>query len=363
VVDLGGLVSAFAAIEHPALARAGLVWSGPLGAPGARASGYLLDEAHLLTCAHVLSSDEPWVRLGRDREWRAATVVFRGGPDDVAVVQICDKAPSVHGQVDFGVLPVDVAGNVKCVALGFPAYKEYQAAPDHGDVDIAQVDGVIPFLDNAIRGGLTVLATDARPDRERRFSPWSGLSGAAVFVNGLLVGVQSSHAPAEGDGSLRLSRAADWCRRPPFVAAIGWSPAVLDVLDVRTVSDVWDDADLLSCTTRWATREEMESAGADPSQKRYGVFVANPSRRPARDVRTVVWSRTARAEFEILHGTVFAGDRSPSPYVLNMEVGWFPADADPPLVTTTFEMGGVHWRRIGDGPLAVDPDPPAPNLS
>lgn len=347
--------------EDPALTRVGLVWSGPLGGPGGRATGYLLDGTHVLTCAHVLSADEQWVRLGAEQKWRSATVVFRSDDQDAAIIEIGEMASWVRGRVKFGAVPGDVAGNVQCVAIGFPAYKEFRQAPGHHDVDIAQVDGVIPFLDNAIRGGLTVLATNARPGKGSQASPWSGLSGAAVFVNGLLVGVQSSHTPAEGTASLRLSRASDWCEEPAFTDAVGWSPVLVDVLDVQAVSAVWEDAELFSCTVRWAKHDEMTSARADPNQKRYGVFLANPSRRPARDVRTVAWSRGANEEFDISHGTVFAGDLSPDPYVLNEEVDWFPPDDDPPLVTTTFEMGGIHWRRVGDGPLAVDPDPPVPN--
>jgi hypothetical protein len=68
-------------------------------------------------------------------------------------------------------------------------------------------------------------------------------------------------------------------------------------------------ADSVSCVVRWAHPAEMESAGGNRVDKRYGVFLANPSTLPARNCRTALWSGREEGWFEIDHSTIPAGER------------------------------------------------------
>ena len=108
----------------------------------------------------------------------------------------------------------DIPGRVGgCVAVGYPRHAVRPEAP----FTTAEVDGWIPaasgFTDTAMgrtEGFLTLKAEGSPPrplptsQTKLGQSAWAGMSGAAVFARGLLVGVVAEQHLPEGDGSLTV---------------------------------------------------------------------------------------------------------------------------------------------------------------
>lgn len=88
-----------------------------------------------------------------------------------------------------------------CSVGGFPVYLRQASEATGGTYrDLAQIDGEIPGLAGH-RSGLLRIRVQDRPDDVRDGSPWAGLSGAAVFARGCLVGVVVQDR-RNGDGYL-----------------------------------------------------------------------------------------------------------------------------------------------------------------
>ena len=99
------------------------------------------------------------------------------------------------------------------MSVGYPQHAARQDAP----FTTAEVDGWIPTasgLEDTPTGrqpGHLVLKAEGSPPRELPtkktelgMTPWAGMSGAAVFAAGRLVGVVAEHHLPEGDGSLTV---------------------------------------------------------------------------------------------------------------------------------------------------------------
>ncbi|HEV2375455.1 MAG TPA: WD40 repeat domain-containing protein [Streptosporangiaceae bacterium] len=106
------------------------------------------------------------------------------------------------GSVAFGRVDREHTGELEgCEAVGFPRWQ----AGETGNRDVGEVHGVIRVLEGMERqrlvlrdpvlGGVT--AADGGP-------AWAGFSGAAVFHDGLLIGVIIEHHPRQGDTALEL---------------------------------------------------------------------------------------------------------------------------------------------------------------
>jgi tetratricopeptide (TPR) repeat protein len=184
-------------------------------------SGYLVSADLVLTAAHVVAGAQALtVRFvqgpGRIREV-PAHAVWAHGPVDLAVLRLERAAPASAAAVRFGRL----GGAAACGAVGYPWFKlrARDAAADGADPgvfrDSHHARGTGSPLSNRRTGALevAVAAPSAHPDPGR--SAWEGMSGAAVFAGGCLVGVVSENYGSEGPGWLTARPVTAWYPDPP----------------------------------------------------------------------------------------------------------------------------------------------------
>ncbi len=191
-----------------------------------RGSGYRVSADAVLTAAHVvreavsvtlrfLTEDGDVTELPAEPE-----PVWEDFDVDVAVLRIVNDAGGRELEaadvppVRFGRItqPVD------CESLGFPKFKLRL------DIESSEVNRSILYRDSHHAQGSTTPWADLRkgtleisvsapgPDPEGH-SPWEGMSGAAVWSSGHLIGVISLHHATDGPGRLTASRVQRWYRR------------------------------------------------------------------------------------------------------------------------------------------------------
>lgn len=191
-----------------------------------RGSGYRVSGDTVLTAAHVvrdavsvtlrfLTEDGDVTELSGEAEplWADSDV-------DVAVLKIPNDAGS-SGLHAVEVLPVRfglITQPADCEALGFPKFKL------RPDIASSELNRITWFRDSHHAQGKTTPWADLRtgtleisvgapgPDPESR-SPWEGMSGAAVWSGGCLIGVVSAHHLTDGAGRLTASRVQRWYKR------------------------------------------------------------------------------------------------------------------------------------------------------
>ena len=189
-------------------------------------SGFLIRGAFVLTAAHNVGRGELLVRTG-DAEW-AATVRLRGNEEsaDLALLEITSDRIEVP-RFRYGEVDRTVPGFLeRCWAIGFPYYKERTAQPERKRL-ATHISGHIPTGKNLGLGHpqLLTLRVHGTPAAMRGGlvdqSEWSGMSGALVFADDIVVGVISEHRRPEGASSLAvvpitavdlLPDAEDWWR-------------------------------------------------------------------------------------------------------------------------------------------------------
>ena len=222
------------------------------GDEGSRGSGYLVGPGLVLTAAHVVAGARVVrVRLdvGQPAEvdvlaagWWADPVGHHG--TDLAVVMIAPDAtagrevePARFGRISEGMAVLAVQ------AFGFPRFKLRGDAADGGlrvFRDLEQVTGHAPVAANRRQGTLAVYLEDpppAAPGHEGP-SPWAGMSGAAVWSAGRIIGVAAEHHPSEGTGRLtarRIDRAYDELPKYDLGRLVHWlglAPAISGLPDV-----------------------------------------------------------------------------------------------------------------------------------
>ena len=192
--------------------------------PDRRGSGYRITAEAVLTAAHVVR-DEAGVRVrfdaDRSGEWVADGRVAWSDPEiDVAVVAI-DPRPG-HDEhvvpVGFGrVAERDAV--VSCSVMGFPLFKLRDDPPPSGGGapsryrDSAHAVGTIAVLSNRREGTLEVSVPAPERDPDPAVSPWGGMSGAAVWSAGSVVGLVAEHHRADGLGRLAATRVDRWYER------------------------------------------------------------------------------------------------------------------------------------------------------
>ncbi|SFC27659.1 S1 family peptidase [Streptomyces aidingensis] len=178
--------------------------------PEGRGSGYLFSANTVLTAAHVVAGgDPPQVTArfdaGRPQERVAEAKVVWQHPDlDLAVLALASRPggelpPAPIGRIG----PHDAM--VPCRLSGFPLYK----ARTVGGVtyrDREHLEAVCPALANS-REGTLALRIDNPPHPPGPL--WKGISGAAVFGHGRLVGIVTSARSLE-HGALTASHIGRW---------------------------------------------------------------------------------------------------------------------------------------------------------
>jgi hypothetical protein len=190
-----------------------------------RGSGYRLTTDAVLTAAHVVRAAES-VSLrfnARQRdEWSAiGTVLPTGSTGDIAIVLIerADKrlrvSPRPLGSVG------DRSAVLESAAVGFPRFKLKRNEPGEQDQsgtaasgvryrDRVQAVGRIPVLSNSKEGTLEFITDPPDQDTDPEHSPWEGMSGAAVWAAGRIIGVISKHHRADSTARLAVARLDRW---------------------------------------------------------------------------------------------------------------------------------------------------------
>ncbi|MGJ5753029.1 trypsin-like peptidase [Streptomyces puniciscabiei] len=195
------------------------------GSRGRRGSGYRVGERYVLTAAHLVEPPLTTVvvRFQADRpdEWHAeAGVVLRSGPADLALLEMAQRpstAPPVQHTPSYAVLPeTDVT--LPVTAVGFPRFKlREDVGPGplaEGEVsryrDSCHVDGTVSVLSNRREGTLEVAVRPPADVAGPEHSPWEGMSGAALWSGGAVVGLITAHHRSDGLGRLAAVRVRRW---------------------------------------------------------------------------------------------------------------------------------------------------------
>ncbi|MFI9623116.1 trypsin-like peptidase domain-containing protein [[Kitasatospora] papulosa] len=229
---------------------------------GRRGSGYLIRDALVLTAAHVVEeSTSLMVRFDADRPgehaFEAKTVWYDTGID-VAVLRITrlSAAPTGDGTqraseagplrdeartpIRFACVPERDAV-LDCSAVGFPLFKLRTHADGTRYRDACHVAGQCAVLSNRREGTLDVRVASPDRDPDPAHSPWEGMSGAAVFAAGMVVGVVALHHRSDGPRHLAAVRTDRWhenvegTRLAQLEALLGVS------LAPGTLPDVWNE--------------------------------------------------------------------------------------------------------------------------
>jgi lipopolysaccharide biosynthesis regulator YciM len=191
--------------------------------PGRRGSGYRVSASAVLTAAHVVhDAAAVLVRFNADRpdEWTAhGRVAWSDKAIDAAVVTVEDHPRQGVEPVRFGRVGERDAV-LSCSLVGFPRFKlrDHAAQPlDDGRLsqyrDSHHAVGTIAVLSNRREGTLEISVPAPERDPDPRLSPWEGMSGAAVWSGGALIGLVSKHHRSDGLGRLAATRVDRWHER------------------------------------------------------------------------------------------------------------------------------------------------------
>jgi len=180
-----------------------------------RGSGYLVAPGWVLTAAHVVAGAEAAaVWLGAPPAMDPAS----GSGVDPRRIMSCEGADLAlipvgppDAQVDralFGQVERTGPDPVPAAAAGCPRFK-LRPDPVRPGIELREltlVGGTIAAMSDAKAATLELAlqiipADDPEPDKH---SPWEGMSGAAVWVSGRLVGVIGQHHPRQGNGVLTV---------------------------------------------------------------------------------------------------------------------------------------------------------------
>ena len=180
--------------------------------PEWRGSGYLVTSGEVLTAAHVITGmGSITVRFNArrpDERYETAEVAWLSAKADVAVLTIksgddtkaADSADTKAAEpLRFGRM-ADRDEIIPCRTMGFPRFKW------HEDTKVREsrlAVGSIALLSNRKSGHLEISLPDSSGIQDDGVhDPWEGMSGAAVWSRGRIIGVIGKHYPSEGSGSL-----------------------------------------------------------------------------------------------------------------------------------------------------------------
>ena len=207
-------------IDHPARARVAeiiVARTRGTGKEHTRGSGYLVSPGWVLTACHVVAdavSIGAWLGVPPQLVSQAGATVDVGRVlmvpgADLALLPVGSRAgdplcePALFGRLDREPGPPEPVA-----AAGCPRFK-LRPDPARPGVLLRDLDyavGSIAALSDA-KTGRFAFAVDAAPGPDPEpdiHSPWEGMSGAAVWASGRLIGVVGQHHPQEGLASLTV---------------------------------------------------------------------------------------------------------------------------------------------------------------
>ena len=213
------------------------VRAGTAGAQESGGSGYMVGQRLVLTCRHVVADDQgqPWPRLevwlghpGDGPRRRVAAAVAWVHPDrDAALLRIEGEPFTGGSPVRWGwftgTSPVPYAG------LGYPEFADYQSGRG-----VEQLGGVLPPLGVGADGGL-VLDQGSAPEAAGR--AWPGISGAAVFCQGLLTAVVIRDDRAFGNRRLHTVPVSAVAGEPEFARLVSEDTGAAPVLEAVELAE------------------------------------------------------------------------------------------------------------------------------
>ncbi|MFI1763439.1 trypsin-like peptidase domain-containing protein [Streptomyces sp. NPDC020800] len=205
------------------MARVAEVMVSRPGGASRRGSGYRVGVRHVLTAAHVVEPPLTTLRVrfeaDRPGEWTGdAQVVLRSGRADLALLEMTGlpaAAPPVHHTPRYAVLP-ESDTTLSVTAVGFPRFKLRE---DPGPVaqgalvryrDSCHIEGTVSVLSNLREGTLEVAVRPPADEVAPEHSPWEGMSGAALWAGGAIIGLISAHHRSDGLGRLAAVRVQRW---------------------------------------------------------------------------------------------------------------------------------------------------------
>jgi hypothetical protein len=229
--------------------------------PERRGTGYMFSPSIILTAAHVVSAGER-VRVRfearTEAEWSAEVSGLWSDVElDVAILFIEPKHSVAYRPVRFGRIG-DGSARLSYRAVGFPLFKVRR---DDGTYrDTAEAAGEIAPLSNHKEGTLELAVRAPGPDLYGSSSPWEGMSGAAVFCFGRVVGLITEHHLTDGLGRLTANRVDRWFGS----AAITDIRRILGEASVPSTAEEWPDVtqprwihDLGHSVGAWAQAEML----------------------------------------------------------------------------------------------------------
>jgi hypothetical protein len=192
-----------------------------IGGTVMRGSGYAVCPGVVLTAAHVIAdATHIQVRFNADRsdeQTISAYTAMCGSAADVAVLTyLPDNGHQTFVAAKFGRVG-ERSGVIACTTVGFPRFKlrnesrlpsERQATIRYRDSHHAT--GTIATLSNWREGSFEILVAPPEADPEPTRSPWEGMSGAAVWSEGRLIGLVSKHHSRDGLNRLAATRVDRW---------------------------------------------------------------------------------------------------------------------------------------------------------
>ncbi|WIM93250.1 trypsin-like peptidase domain-containing protein [Actinoplanes oblitus] len=194
---------------HPARARLAEVLVNRADGFARRGTGYLVAPGLVLTAAHVVAGARTVaVWLGSPRELETAdgigvdlAATLLDPEADLALLPL-SRSPAGVEPVLLGRLDRELPEPVPAVFAGFPRFK-VRPAPGRPGVllrELRLATGWINPGSDAKTGTLELAVREppAEDPQPREHSPWEGMSGAAVWVSGRLIGVVGQHHPGEG---------------------------------------------------------------------------------------------------------------------------------------------------------------------
>ena len=209
---------------HPDPHRVAEVIARGEGRAALRGSGYLVADRYVLTAAHVIDgASEINVRFDADlpTEWSApAEAEFVSVELDIALLGISASAVPA-GRAEPTPTEFGTTGDrpVECEAIGYPLFMlksdPERLAPGGGSSayrDSFRALGFAAPLSNLADRTYEVVVQAPRRSPYPGYSPWSGMSGAALWSSGRLIGLIGRHAADDGPGTLTAYRVDGWYR-------------------------------------------------------------------------------------------------------------------------------------------------------